>query len=71
MSRPAKAKRTYLISYVITSPLGVGRFFNDRETDSAPSREDIEVIEEKLCADHGAKVVVVGVSRVEAGEIRP
>lgn len=71
MANPKKAVRTYLISYVVTSPFGVGRFFNDRNTGTAPSREDIESMEEKLSADRGVQVVITGVSRIEAGEGRP
>lgn len=71
MGNPKKAVRTYLISYLVPSPFGVGRFFNDRNTDTAPSREDIESMEEKLSADRGVPVVITGVSRIEAGEGRP
>lgn len=71
MSNQTTAVRTYLISYVITAPYGVGRFFNDRDTDTAPSREDIESMESKLSVDHSAKVMITSVSRIEAGEVKP
>jgi hypothetical protein len=62
-------KRTYLIGYVHKS--GAGRFFHYRDTDDAPTREQIESMEAKLNQDNGTVCAITAISLLENSETRP
>lgn len=62
----SNVKRIYLIGYVHAH--GGGRFFNHRETDDAPTMEQIESMEEKLRLEHGKTCAITAVSQLGNSE---
>ena len=62
-------KRTYLIGYLCSG--GGGRFFHDRETDDAPTREQVVSMEAKLNADHGKPCAITTIFLLQNSEAQP
>lgn len=58
-----KVKRTYLISY--SFPGGGGRNFHHRDTDDAPTMENIESMEKKIAENNNlSSVTIMSISRI-------
>ncbi|MDZ5740990.1 hypothetical protein [Pseudomonas asiatica] len=62
-------KRTYLIGYLCK--VGGGRFFHERDTDDAPTREQIESMEAKLAADNGVTCAITSISLIQNTKVQP
>lgn len=60
-------KRTYLIGYLCTN--GGGRFFHERETDDAPTREQVVSMEAKLTADNGKPCAITTIFLLQNSEV--
>ncbi|MDX3744108.1 hypothetical protein [Pseudomonas sp.] len=62
-------KRTYLIGYLC--PGGGGRFFHYRETDDAPTPEQVVSLEAKLNAEEGMTCAITTIFLLQNSEAQP